>query len=293
MAGTTTPTPQRVLTGAAHYWPPEALPFAYATACIEIVLLHSPEANIAYYEAIEALELPGCQALIKMANIHGPDNNEWISKLIKSRGKGKASPGLPKLWFDTSKQYKENDDYQSFIEQISNFVRVGFNRQVDQDNERHKVIAEKARFLFAAILIRTIAEYCKVRLKDWNKYRTNDIERIMTSNPTTSPERLKKREIRQTYNRYKWALHHDFKLLKYADLWYKCRVNPGSIDQYLSDESDRINLHASQLSNQELEAHYAESKTNRQIDRYPERSNIEAAIAPCDEAIPGYRKWRK
>ena len=36
-----TPTPQRTVTGAAHYRPTESLSFAYAVACVDIVLLHS------------------------------------------------------------------------------------------------------------------------------------------------------------------------------------------------------------------------------------------------------------
>ncbi len=66
-------TPQCALTEAAHYWPPEALPFAYVIACIDIVLLHSDEASTAYSKAIKALGLPGCQALINMAIIQAPD----------------------------------------------------------------------------------------------------------------------------------------------------------------------------------------------------------------------------
>ena len=82
-AGPTAPTSQHILTDTALRWPPEALPFACATACVQIVLLRSHEASAAYSEAIKALELPGCQALIKKAKIKAPDTNAWSSKTIK------------------------------------------------------------------------------------------------------------------------------------------------------------------------------------------------------------------
>lgn len=269
------PIPQRALTKTQLNWPPEALPFAYAIACIDIVSQHSREASVAYYEAIEALELPGCQALIKMAKIQAPDTNTWSSKTIKkllekgikSLEKGKDILSLP--WLTATEQYKDDADYLHFIESIREFIRIGFNRQIDRENERYKVLAEKAPFLFMAVVFRTIAEYCKVKLENWNKYRTDDIDRMMNSNPTKRQERLKKKEIKQTYKRFKWALLHNVKLLKYADFWYKSRVNPGNIEQYLSD-----------LANQ-----------NPPI--ILERCRVENDIAACDEATGYPRKWRK
>ena len=55
-----TPTPQRVLTGATHYWPRAALPFAYAMSCTQVVLIHG-KADKPYQEAKEAWGLPDCK----------------------------------------------------------------------------------------------------------------------------------------------------------------------------------------------------------------------------------------
>lgn len=284
-------TPQRALSEAAHYWPPEALPFAYAVACVDIVLLRSPEASAAYYEVIEALELPGCQLLIGKARIHASDTNRWSSETIKAQSEGKAVSGLPRLWFDAYKQYKDNADCLLFIERIHEFIRIGFNRQVDRENERYKVLAEKAPFLFGVSVFRTIAEHCKVRLEHWNKYRPDDIDRIMTrGDPTTRTERLrirpKKKEIRETYEHLKWALRHDAKLLKYAYQWYQCRVNPGSIEVYL----DKLDKQARKIDTSKFTKHELKKF---EATYYPSRSNIETAIAPFDEATGYPRKWRK
>ena len=265
-------TPQSALSEAAHYWPPEALPFAYAVACVDMVLVRSPETSAVYHEVLRALELPGCQLLIGEARIHASDTNRWSREAIKAHFGGKAISGLPRLFLDAYEQYKDNADYRFFIERIREFIRIGFNRPLDRENKRYKVLAEKAPFIFSVSVFRSIAEHCKVRLENWNKYRPDDIDHIMTGgDPTTRTERfemrLKKKETRETYKNLKWALRHDKTLLKYADQWYKCRVNPGTIGAYLDELA--------------------------QDDKYLERSNVVTAIAPFDEATGYPRKWRK
>ena len=259
------PTPQRALTGAAHRWPTEALPFANAAACVDIVLLRSQEASTAYYETIKALALPGCKALIsdtnKVVKAYAPNLEQFMHKATTMAQKSQFTPP-GKLH-----KYADNGDYQTYIERIREFIRVGFNRQIDRDNEVCKVKLESAPNLFGFIICRTIAEYCKVKLESWNKYRPDNIDRIMSGNPSTRPERQLKKTVTRAYKHNAWALRHDSKLLKDADQWYKCRVNPGSIEAYLD----------------ELANDY----------KYPERSNIEIALAPYDEATGYPRKWRK
>jgi len=252
-AAFTLPRHQRVLTETALYWPPEALPFARAWACVQIALLRSSEANTAFNKALRALELPGCQALLHNA-ISEFENNQ-------------KSHLTPILSLNFGHKFKNDLDYQLYIEHIREFIRVSFNRKIDQENEQHKITAERSPILFAAVVIRTIAEYYEVKLEGWNKYRTEEIDRIMTSNPTTRPERLKKREIRQGYKRLKWVLRHNAKLLRGADQWFRCRVNPSTIEAYLRELADNYS--------------------------YPERSNIQTEIAPYDEAMCYPRKWRK
>ena len=260
-----TPTPQRALTGAAHYWPTEALSFANAAACVDIVLLRSQEASTAYYEALKALELPGCQALIsdtkKAVLAYASNLQQFTEKVTTAARKGQFTPP------DKLHKYADNGDYLIYIERIRDFIRVGFNRKVDKDNEACKVKLESAPNLFGFTICRTIAEYCKVKLENWNKYRPDDIDRIMSGNPSTRPERQLKKAVTKAYKHNAWALRHDSKLLKDADQWYKCRVSPGTIEAYLDELA--------------------------KDDKYLERSNIEAAIAPYDEATGYPRKWRK
>jgi len=261
------PTPQRTLTKAAHYWPTEALSFANAAACVDIVLLRSQEANTAYYETVKALELPGCQALIsdtkKAVLAYASNLQQFTDKVTTAARKGQFTPP-GKL-----QKYADNGDYLTYIERIREFTRVGFNRQIDRDNEACKVKLESAPNLFGFIICRTIAEYCKVKLENWNKYRPDDIDRIMSGNPSTRPERQLKKAVTKAYKHNAWTLRHDSKLLKDADQWYKCRVNPGSITEFLNELADQ------------------------DPPIIIERARVSLDLAPYDEATGYPRKWRK
>ncbi|MFC1951586.1 hypothetical protein ACFLYI_00900 [Chloroflexota bacterium] len=165
------------------------------------MLLRSHEASAAYHEAIKALELPGCQALINIAKAQAPNTNAWSSKTlkkslekgIKSLEKGKDIPNLPGL--TSIEQYKDNADILHFFKRVSDFIRVGFNRQIDREDERHKVLAEKAPNLFGATVIRVIAEYCQVKLVNWDKYRPDNIDHLMISNQPRDRNALKSKRL--------------------------------------------------------------------------------------------------
>ncbi|MFC2032825.1 hypothetical protein ACFLUS_05700 [Chloroflexota bacterium] len=72
-----------------------------------------------------------------------------------------------------------------------------------------------------------------------------------------SGSRLKrqlKKVIRQTLQREGYRLKHYSVIQKSVELWYKCLVNPGSIEEYLDEHS-------------------------RQSETDQERSNVETTIA--------------
>jgi len=273
--------PQRTLTDAAHYWPPEALPFARALACVDIVLLRSEEAGAIYCEAVKALELPGCQALISQAKEHASDTIVWTNSLIGARARGKAAPKPPTAWGDAYGQYKDDADCLFYIGRIRNFILRGFNRQIDQDNEAWKVLPDNAPYLVAVVCCRTVAEHCKAKLENWNRSRPGDIDRIMREKPAKRDRgRDAYRMLTKLYKHYTWALRHDAKLLKGADKWYKSRVDPGTIEAYrdeLAKEAQKIDT--SNFTTKELkdfEAAY-----------YTDQGNLSAAIEPYNE-VTGY-----
>jgi len=273
-----------LLSRETHHWPLESLEFAYAVACVEIVLLHSDKANTIYNEIREAWELPGCRDLIGGFKDCLPVTNDWQAKALKAREKGEPIPDCPDEWLDTyfkhAPAYFEgeahNIDWEYLLNKIKELILVGFNRQIDQDNETWKVIPYTSPYLAGVIILRSQAEYCKVKLENLNKYRPTridsqlyDLNTIMADKPTAGTERQIYRKLVKVYQDYGFTLKHDAKLLKDADQWYKCRVNPGSIEAYLDE-----------LANLDLPI-------------YLERSNIETAIAPYDEATGYPRKWRE
>ena len=152
------------------------------------------------------------------------------------------SQDWPKLWFD-------------------NFVL----------NEVYKVIPGLQSFhLTKAIAVRSIIDYAEYDATRLRQYQHPDIDRIMTGPwpKYRTPEREIRSQITNTFLSEGFNLKHDSNLLKIGEQWYRCRVNPGTIEAYLDE--------ATSLSEKGLE-----------------RSNVSAAIAPFNEATGYPRKWRK
>lgn len=223
--------PQTALGDEAHYW----TPFGYAVALVDIVLLRSQEAAAAFNEAAKSWDLPGCQAILVEAKGNAPDTNEWAVKTVQARERGKPLPGLPGMWFDAYDRYKDNADFLVLNERVREFIRVGFNRQEDRDNDRCKVTMQGAPILYLCVIARTLLQYCKVKLEDWNKYRPDNIDRLMKEEPGPRAERLKKKTIIQIYKSLGCQLRHDSKLLQDADHWYQSRVVYSGPEAYSRD----------------------------------------------------------
>lgn len=304
-------TISNLLTGAINYWPSEALGFTHTMACVDIVLLRSDEANAIYREIVQACELPGYQAMLEVmlsyvlnrisksefksqskietgpqsqtrpdAELHNNKNDTFTAtkqaKTLKpvdlaiKRLEIKKPDDFPsdlKLLFqsDKLKQISEHPDTQYIMKRINELILVGFNRKIDQENKKWKVAP--SHLLIRAISWRSIAEYCEIRFKDQVNDKIFDFDYKLFGRHTTRKERLIKKLLVQVFKHAGLVLHHDEKQLKDADQWYKCRVNPGTIEEYLNESAkDSITL---------------------------ERSNVETAIAPYDEATEYPRKWRK
>lgn len=270
----------------AHYWPFESLEYAYAIACVEIVLLHSEKASQIYHDIVRAWELPDCRSLIGGFKDCLPATNNWRAKALKAREKGEQFPDWPSEWFDTyfkhAPMYIEgeshNTDWEYLLDMMDKLILVGFNRQIDQDNEAWKVTSDTSPWLKSVIILRSQFEYCKIKLEDLNKYRQvksdgklYDLNTIMADKPTAGVNRKIYRTLTHTCRRLKFNLKHDAKLLKDADQWYKCRVNPGSIEAYLQELAD-LDLRG-------------------QKPRYPDQGRVSNNIAACDDAT-GYPRHK-
>lgn len=265
----------------AHHWPFESLEYLYAVACVETVLRYSEAANSIYDEIVGAWKFPGCQALLKGFNDCSEVTNNWIVKAFKALENGKPLRDWPHEWPETYFKFAptyfegepHNDDWEYLLDSMDEFIFVGFNRQIDLDNETYKVIPDNSPLLKSAIIFLSRAENAKVKPEDFRYRQTRidgilyDIDAIMAEKPTADPGRNIYRTLINTYQQYGFKLKHNDKLLEYAELWYKSRVSPGTIEA-CRDE----------FANQGI---------------YLERSNVETVIADCDRATGYPRKWRK
>ena len=245
--------------------------FVCAWYLLEYVIDAYPEICEHFGQIVELLALPGCQSLI----------DDWLDHLS-----GEKNIGIPE---DVKNKYCENIDIIKYMTAIDTFVLDSFNRKKDKDELRPRVTLEATPFskgspyLHAAIEYRTLANFYAF---DPEKYIDPEAEEIMTS---SKDSKVKRKLTKFFSNKDLWEMSHQADLIHTAERWYKCRVNPGTIVQYISDESKRIDQEAANLSDEQLESLY---RTKKQIP-YPERSNTEKDIAPFDEATGYPRKWRK
>jgi hypothetical protein len=212
----------KFLSDKAHYWPTESLPFAYALACTQIVILHG-KADKVFNEAKEAWGLPDCQAAAEGIIINILD----IKQMVR---------GWPVLFNNLQNWPGKSDKYTDFlilIDRLCEFIKKGFNREIDQANKVWKVLPADNP-LFKAIIIWTLAEHLGIKLEEWNQYRPlvhdgkiYDTEDIMTNEPTHRVQREIRHEIISFLKKY-GALTNDKTIQYTADMWYKARVEYNS-----------------------------------------------------------------
>jgi hypothetical protein len=267
----------------AYYYLPGSFVYAYAIACTNIVLQHSEKAARIYREIVSAWELPGCQSMIGGFEDCLPTTLTWKAKALEAKENGELVPELPREWFDTYFKNASSDfhgeshdnDWKLLLNKIEALILVGFNRQSDIENKKWRVVPDTSYWLKSVIILRSLTEFCKLKLEDLNKYKSvsinneiYDLNIIMTEKPTDGPGRNIYRVLTGNFKKYGFALKHDTNILKDAEQWYKCRVDPGNIEIYIE-----------------------EMYINGGITL--DRGRIENDIAICDEATGYPRKRRK
>lgn len=261
------------------YWPFKRLPgvklAAYAMVCVETALECSDEAQAIYAEVIQSWELPGCQVLIREFAPYKQDTETWLRSLDKALEKNKPLADWPTAWTNVFMKAKDNADFHELLKRAAYLVLVGFNRKIDLDNKTLKILPENSPYLIWAIVFHSVSDYflIKPEVKGPRAWSDKSIAgfvqfyHTLTTSPTTRKGRKEKHATVQTLRREGYSLCHFSNFDKVAEQWYKCRVNPGTIEGYLDE-----------LAHEGI---------------YLDRSNIENAIAPCDEATGYPRKWRK
>jgi len=272
------------------YYPFKRLPATmlatHAFECIEVALEHALEyqqrdkqaANsIAAYKAlVKSWDSPGCRARIREMAKDKEDFSTWQRALNEAVKENKPLPDWPTGWANVLMKTDYNPDFHELAKQAYFFVLGAFNRKLDIENQTPKILPQKSPLWLATIfhsLVVNYLPYSEVEgpavLADESVIKFIRFQTELPVWPSSRPERDAKKAIRQALKREGYQLKHESAMRKAAEMWYKCRVNPGSIEQYLSDIGDQ----------------------------YPyiimQRGNVEALIAPYDEATGYPRKWRR
>ncbi len=263
----------------AIYWPfkrlPESKLEAYAATCVETALMFSEDARQIYTGIVQSWELLGCQALIGDFAQCKQDTRTYLCNRAKAAVENESLPRWPDSWNDVISKAEGNTDFHKLLKYVASFILGAFNRKVDMENQTPKVLPGKSPHLAQAIVFCSLLDYLseKPELRGPRVISATELTgfhwfcRTLTNNPTTRMSRQVRRQIVRTLRKKDFPLHHYSKLLNDAEKWYKSRVNPGTIEAYLSELAD--------------------------CHIIIERGRIENDIAPCDEATGYPRKWRK
>ena len=105
-----------LLSDGICYWLSEAAVVSYAFACVEIVLLHSHEADTLYREAVNAWSLTGCQDLVEATLTYMPSKTALFIESIRPNKKNghEIHDSFFKPILKTKYQPKQSDIFFTF-----------------------------------------------------------------------------------------------------------------------------------------------------------------------------------
>jgi hypothetical protein len=249
---------------------------AYATACFNRVLMHSEEVQIIFDMMVQTWQLPGCQKLMQIYHKHLPKTREWYRNLAGSIIQNLPKPEYPAACLDDVKGALGEFESLKMAKCLKTIIILGFNRESDLENQILKVKPSTSPYLVEAVFSASIiyhlatsgVEYKRDRiLTDEELGQLQRFSNQLESDPTTRTGMKAKHAIVQTLKGAGFTLCHNEKISVYAEQWYKCRVNPGTIEAYVDELA----------------------KSGIILDR----GRIGNNIAICDQATGYPRKWRK
>jgi hypothetical protein len=249
---------------------------SYAMACFNTVLIHSEEVQLIFDMMVQAWQLPGCQKLMQVYHKHLPETREWYRKLAGSIIHNLPKPEYPAACLEDIKGALGDFESLKMAKCLKTIIILGFNRESDLENQILKVKPVTSPCLVEAVFSASImyhlaisgVEYKRDRiLTDEELKQLQNFSSLLESDPTTRAGMKTKHSIVQTLKGAGFTLCHNEKISEYAEQWYKCRVDPGSIEAYVDEMA----------------------KSGIVLDR----GRIGNNIAVCDQATGYPRKWRK
>jgi hypothetical protein len=279
----------------ARYYPPEMMQYLFCGVCLEVVLENSEKARALYDEIIECHDLPGCREVMDKIEEIVPKGELLLKRIVKESGFDYKKPperknvgipymrGLLKGGASLASKYKNeilpwalkrkgiSRDFIKLIGRINELIKVGFNNESEQSKGKYKITAFSTNSLTFVIVLRSLAEYCRLTLAEWERVKVMKISGRVYDMADIVNDEITARMHRDLVKNYKssgFALKHDQKLKSIAERWYQCRVVNTGPEEYC-----RLML------------------INKGITLYP--ANISNEIKECDEAVGYPRAGRK
>jgi hypothetical protein len=276
-----------------YHWATASLPFAYAAACVEVVLGSSEEAKKIYEKIVDDWgkqgikaqgekiykRVPGSEKVrLREIAIHpeigfSPDPDKPFEQLEAIFNDLSNEKNIKQIYkkLKLSKNKKDRDELFDSASLVCDFIIFGFNKESDTRKDKCKVIPNfKYPWLILAIMIRSLYEHYGITMEKLKnlykvkKYKDKviDFDELKIEQPTN---RLIRRIIANS-KAMKLKLHNDKIFINAARAWYQSRVIYGSVEKYCNSESMK--------------------------GRILDPKNVDKQIHPCDEAV-GYIRRRK
>ena len=97
-----------------------------------------------------------------------------------------------------------------------------------------KITRDKARFLNRVILFRSLNDACEINPDIYETWPNEELELAMAhGTPTTTDGRTRHKEAQRALRQFGFRLTHNDTVIRWAEIWYLVRVNPGNIPDTL------------------------------------------------------------
>ena len=202
------------------------MPLLLAASLVNVVVENSEEARVIYKEIIDTWDKPDCQRLLK-ENIAIPiaEIEAWAKTVIE----GNNYESDLDIWTEIYEKYRQSDDFRYLFAHISDFVKVGFNREKDNP----KVLASRAPYLCIAIVVWTVGRYMeKSTDSDMQQYLEFGDKEFGLSNFIDGESRKMHEFHVPILNMYGYRLHQDGKIRDRAWYWYQSRVVFSGVEEF-------------------------------------------------------------
>lgn len=250
---------------SSRYYLPESMPLILCGACLMVVLQSSEKAEAIYRKIVQSYSLPGMQAVSKAADVELPRRERRAMlrrnlRAVKARrleGNDGLKPVFPDVIFwrsmneevvgvaDRAATRLESElddgsrlDVEHWWELVGKLIKVGFNRESDQENGIFRVTAETSPTLAEAIRDRSLAQFKGVEVMNDETMKgirmggkTYDWTKLLADIPSTRAHRSRT----AAYQDAGYRLRHDKSIVRKACLWYLSRVEYSSPEEFCLD----------------------------------------------------------